>query len=293
MFGLQLHLPQTQSSQIALLHKFPLTAAELASFLPVFVSSFFVVQWYGGAIILVLIGVIVASRQRGLALFPLLLFAGYLLLYAFHIRTYYEMKSGSTDSRAALRFSMSLMGMWSILAGLGTASMLRWLQRTRFWTNHRVPVNWIVGCTVAAIVVASFFATDYFREDVVRDEFRMRIEPSLTAVRAADHDPTRKTYILTLEPLIPQMYADPSVDVIGLRSLNDAVMKDIGFDQGAVDVLYLDERIHRSPEDEERYKSQLEYLNHFQRTSLTSNSLFSIIKIDNVSSQTALVFPKH
>ncbi len=283
MFCLQLHLFQTQSSQIALLYKFPLTATELVSFLPVFASSFFVVQWYGGAIILVLIGAIVASRQRGLALFPLLLFAGYLLLYAFHIRSYYEMQSGNTDARAALRFSMSLMGMWSILAGLGTASMLKWLLRTRIWTNHRVPVNWIVGCTVATIVGASFFTTDYFREDIVRDEFRMRIEPSLTAVRAADHDPTRKAYILTLEPLIPQMYADPSVDVISLRSLNDAVMKDIGFDHGAVGVLYLDERIHRTPADEERYKSQLNYLNQFQRTSLTSNSLFSIIKIDNVS----------
>ena len=283
MFSLQLHLPQTQSSQIALLKQFPLTATELLSFLPVFVSSFFVVQWYGGAVILVCVGAIVALRQRNLALFPLLLFVAYLLLYVFHIRTYYEMQSGSTDARAALRFSMSLMGMWSILAGLGTASMLRWFRRTRIWTNHRVPVNWIVGCTVAAIVGTSFFATDYFREDVVRDELRMRIEPSLTAVQAADHDPKRQTYILTLEPLILQMYANPNVNVISLRALNDEVMKDIGFDQGVVGVLYLDEQIHRSPADEERYKSQLEYLNQFRRTSLTSNSLFSIIQIDNVS----------
>ena len=60
-------------------------------------SSFFVAQWYGGAIILVLVGAIVALRQRSLALFPLLLFVGYLLLYVFHIRTYYEMRSGITD----------------------------------------------------------------------------------------------------------------------------------------------------------------------------------------------------
>ena len=121
----------------------------------------------------------------------------------------------------------------------------------------------------------------------------MRIEPSLTAVRAADDDPTGKTYILTLEPLIPQMYANPNVNVISLRTLNDEVMKDIGFDQGAVGVLYLDEQIHRSPADEERYKSQLEYLSQFQRRSLMSNSLFSIIKIDNVSSGTALALPKY
>ena len=254
IFSLQLHLSQTQNSEIALLHKFPLTPAELLTYLPVFVSSFFVVQWYGGAIILVLIGVIVASRQRGLALFPLLLFVGYLLLYAFHLRTYYEMRSGSTDARAALRFSMSLMGMWSILAGLGTASVVRWLRRTRIWANYSVPVKWIVGCTVAVVVFVSFFDTDYFREDVVRDEFRMRIEPSLTAVRAAAQNPARTTYILTLEPLIPQMYADSNINVISLRTLNEDVMKDVGFDQGGVDVLYLDEKIHRSPADEERYR---------------------------------------
>ena len=115
----------------------------------------------------------------------------------------------------------------------------------------------------------------------MRDEFRMRIEPSLTAVRAADDDSTRKTYILTLEPLIPQMYATPNVNVVSLRTLNDQVMKDIGFDQGAVGVLYLDEQIHRSPADEERYKSQLEHLNRFQRTSLKSDAVFSIIRLAN------------
>ena len=281
MFGLQLHLPQTQSSQIALLKQFPLTATELVSYLPVFASSFFVIEWYGGAIILVLIGVIVALRQKGLALFPLFLFVCYLLLYAFHIRTYYEMRSGMTDSRAALRFSMSLMGMWSILAGIGTASMLRWLRDTRVWTHHRPQLNWAVGCIAIAIVGWSFFATDYFREDVVKDEFRMRIEPSLAAVRASDDDSTGKTYILTLEPLIPQMYSNPNVNIISLRTFNDEVMKDIAFDQGAVAVLYLDEQIHRSPADEGRYKSQLEFLNQFRRTPLMTNEVFSVDRITN------------
>lgn len=108
----------------------------------------------------------------------------------------------------------------------------------------------------------------------------MRIEPSLTAVLAADHDRTGKTYILTLEPLIEQMYADPSVKVISLSSLNDAVIKDTGFYEGVVRILYLDEQIHRSPADEERYKSQLTYLNQFQRSTVTSDSIFSVARIN-------------
>ena len=79
------------------------------------------------------------------------------------------------------------------------------------------------------------------------------------------------------------MYAKPNVNVLSLPTLNNAVMKDIGFDKGAVDVMYLDEQIHRTPADQERYKSQLEYLSQFQRSSLLSNSLFSITKIDKVS----------
>jgi hypothetical protein len=137
-----------------------------------------------------------------------------------------------------------------------------------------------VGCTVGVVVFVSFVDTDYFREDMVRDEFRMRIEPSLTAVRAAAQNPARSTYILTLEPLIPEMYANPNVNVISLRSLDDEVIKEIEFDQGSVDVLYLDEQIHRSPADEERYKSQLEYLSHYQRSTVLSDSMFSVVRID-------------
>jgi hypothetical protein len=287
-FGLilsfQMRILQTTSSETALLGKYPLTRSEFLGLLPVFLRSFFVVQWYGGAIILVLIGIIAAWRRMALELFPLLLFASYVLLYAFHIRSYYEMLSGSTDSRSALRFSMNLMSMWSILAGLGTAALVAWVRRSRRWSNHRVLADWTAAFAVVIALGVSYYATTYFREDVVEDEFRMRIEPSLSAVRVANEDRTRENYILTLEPLIPQMYADPSVDVLGLDDLDDPVMKEIGFSEGVTGLLYLDEEIHRTPADAERYESQLEYMNHFPRSTLTSSAVFSIIKVATVPS---------
>lgn len=285
MFSPQLRLFQTQSSQIALLKIFPLTAAELISYLPVFLGSFFVIQWYGGAVVLVVIGAIVALRRKALALFPLSLFVGYVLLYAYHIRTYYEMRSGSTDSRAALRFSMSLMGLWSILAGLGTAWVLEWVRRTRAWKNHGVLGKWIAVSIVVVIGAVSYLGTQYFREDVVADEFRMRIEPSLAAVRIAAQDRTKETYILTLEPLIPQMYAESNVDVISFPEMNDTVMKKIGFTDGVADVLFLDETIHRTSADAERYKSQRTYLNQFPQSVQTSNTIFSVIRITRGASR--------
>jgi hypothetical protein len=283
IFSLQMRILQTMSSETALLKKFPLTFAELIRLLPIFLRSFFIVQWYGGAVILVLIGAVVAWRRKALELFPLVLFVAYVLLYAFHIRSYYEMRSGSTDSRTALRFSMSLMCMWSILAGLGMAFLLAWVRRTRTWKNCKVLADWITVCALAVVLGVSYCATASFRDDVVEDEFRMRIDPSLTAVRIAAHDRTGENYIVTLEPLIPQMYADPSVEVLSLDELNATVMKEIEFSNGVNGFLYLDEKIHRTPADAERYKGQFSYLNQFPRSSLADKAAFSVIRMDTVS----------
>ncbi len=279
IFSFQMRIFQTMSSETALLNKFPLTAAELIRLLPVFLRSFFIVQWYGGAVILVLIGALVAWRRKALELFPLLLLAAYVLLYAFHIRSYYEMQSGSTDSRTALRFSMSLMSVWSILGGIGTASLLRWARRTRVWASKRVPVKWIAVCAGAGVLGVSYYATTCIREDLVDDEFRMRIEPSLTAVRAADGERPGNKYILTLEPLIPQMYGEANVDIVSLDELDSTVMKEIGFGKDVTSVLYVDEEIHRTPADAERYESHLAYLNQFHRSTITSNAVFSVVRI--------------
>jgi hypothetical protein len=204
------------------------------------------------------------------------------LLYAFHIRSYYEMQSGSTDSRNALRFSMSIMSVWSILAGVGTASLLEWLRRMRVWGNHRVKVNWIAACSVAVIFGVSYYATTCFREDVVEDEFRMRITPSLTAARVALRDRAGEDYVLTLEPLIPQMYAEPNVEVLSFNELSDTAIKKIGFSQGVAGLLYVDEEIHRTPADAERYKNQLAYLNQFPHRTLASTEVYSVISIERV-----------
>jgi len=272
-------LSQTQHSEIELLKKFPLTVAELTSLFPIFASSFVNVQWYGGAIIFVLAGIVVALRRKHLGLVPLALFAGYVLLYAFHLRSYYEMQSRTTNSRAALRFSMSLMSMWSILAGLGAAFVFGRCRRTSTYKLHRTLANSLTSIIVMLIGAVSFFATQYFREDVVEDEFRVRVEPSLAAVRAATNNGMTKTYIIALEPLIAQMYAQPTVNLISLDDLNVEVMKETGFDEGTSDLLYLDEKIYRNPVDAERYMGQLTCLNPLKRVTLVEKPSYSISRL--------------
>jgi hypothetical protein len=217
-----------------------------------------------------------------LGLHPLLLFGSYVLLYAFHIRSYYEMQSGSTHSRNALRFSMNLMSVWCVLAGLGTAYLLEWLRRSRVWKNHRVKRTWILVCSVAVVLGVSYHATRCFRDDVVEDEFRMRITPSLTAARVAVRDRRNENYVLTLEPLIPQMYAEPNVEVLSFEELNAAVMDKTGFSQGLAELVYVDEEIHRTPADAERYKNQLAYLDQFPHSILARSEVYSLVRIERL-----------
>jgi hypothetical protein len=210
---------------------------------------------------------------------PLSLFTGYVLVYAFHLRTYYEMQSGTTDSRAALRFSMSLMSMWSILAGFGAAFLFGSFMRTRAYENHRALANRTTCLVVVVIAGAGFFATRYFREDVVKDEFRVRVEPSLSAVQTAINNGTPDAYIITLEPLILQMYEKPTINLINLHEMNDAVIEETGFDKGSSDLLYLDEKIYRNPVDAERYMSQLTCLSQFKRSKLADESTYSVVRL--------------
>ncbi len=115
----KMHLLQTSSSEAELLRQFPMTSRHLTAFAIGFFRSFFVNKWYGGTALAVLAGVVVACKRRNRTLLPVVLLAAYVLLYAFHIRSYYEMKSGLVEPQAALRFSMNFMTLWAIVAGLG------------------------------------------------------------------------------------------------------------------------------------------------------------------------------
>jgi hypothetical protein len=123
ILSVKMHLLQTSSNEAELARQFPMTPRHLAAFVTGFLRSFSVSEWYGGTVFAVVAGAIVACRRRGRALLPLVLLVAYILLYASHIRSYYEMKSGIVEPLAALRFSMNFMALWAIVAGLGIGSI--------------------------------------------------------------------------------------------------------------------------------------------------------------------------
>ena len=200
-------------------------------------------------------------------------------MYAFHIRSYYEMRSGQTDPRAALRFSMNLMGLWSILAGLGTAALLGLFVRSRLYKSHQIILNTVGTCVLLFAIGVSFAATKAFRDDAVEDEFRVRIMPALTAVQIASTEGPNRDYITTLEPLIIQMYASPNVNVLDLGALDCTVLEDLGFSERRIGVLFLEEQIHQTAADAERYQTQLTCLNSFKRNTISNNEAFAVVRL--------------
>jgi hypothetical protein len=166
----QMRLAQTTLSEQALLKAFPLTVGRLAEFILGFARSFFVNRWYGGVVALVIVGTVVSLRRRGLPLVVVCLFFSYLFLYAVHIRGYYEMRSGHIDTEAALRFSMSVMGLWSLLAGIGTEVAISKARLTRFHIAHPHLTLIVGGSVLFSVVGGSFSITKRLRADGVEDE---------------------------------------------------------------------------------------------------------------------------
>ena len=100
---------------------FPFSLAVLRTMLPLFLRSYLSVSWYLGSSILVLLGLIASIRARRRYIYPISVFTAYLLLYASHVRSYYQLQGGDVTQFDTLRYSINLAGLWSILAGLGFA----------------------------------------------------------------------------------------------------------------------------------------------------------------------------
>ena len=170
-FCVHMRLPQTAGGEATLLRAYPFTVGRLATFVFGFARSFFVNEWYGGAVFVVAIGAIVSCRRRGLLLVPLVVFIAFGLLYAFHIRSYYEMRSGNVESLAALRFSMNLMTVWALLAGIGIGAVMMKVRGLGLYRRYK-RISLIIGVgTLAFALAVSFIVTKSLRADAVEDEY--------------------------------------------------------------------------------------------------------------------------
>jgi len=263
-------------NETAEFHRIPFGLEQVRSFLPVFLSSFGVTSWYCLGLVWVLVGVFLIRRCDYRALYPLLVIIAYLGLYVSHVRSFYQVNYGDVAPSDALRYSMNFMTMWSLLAGTGLAYVVR---RCRGVRNR---MRWrSAGVTVALVIhgAIAYVYTTALRDELTSEEQRTRVEPSVVASQIATAMGSSDTYVVTLEPLVLQMYGPPTVNVIELTRVNDQLIAELVARHEHLNLLYLDSAIYRNQIDQNRYRPQLEVLRRLKRESLYRSDQFEIVKL--------------
>jgi hypothetical protein len=279
LLSFEMGLWQTTGSEVELAKTFPLTAGRLAVFFFGFARSFFVAKWYIGAILAVATGAIISMRRRGLSLVPLILFIGYFMVYALHIRSYYEMQSVTIEPYSALRFSMNFMCLWSLLAGIGIGAVIVQVRASRLYAEHRRASGIVAHCLMAAIIVTSFVLTKQMRDDVVEDETTVRISPAQRALHFTATGSQSSDYIVTLEPLMVQMFGDTTVNVVDLSALSSDQLRALITSSETSGFVAVEQVDRESEADFIRYGDQLRYLHSLSTRDLYRADGFTIVKL--------------
>jgi hypothetical protein len=285
ILSVKMHLLQTSSNETELVRQFPMTPRHLATFVIGFLRSFLVVEWYGGTAFAVVVGAIIAFVRRSRALLPLVLLIAYILLYASHIRSYYEMKSGIVEPLAALRFSMNFMALWAIVAGLGIGSIATSISKSRIWNRYQRLSTWCTVTGAAVTLVVAFIATIRLREYAVEDETTSRLAPALSAMHFASPGGGQSDFVVTMEPLVVQMYADPATQIVDLESLPPDALRALMSESADSHLIFLKEGDRLSDDDMSRYGEQVRYLLSLPSETLQSNSRFQILRMGSADSR--------
>jgi len=275
LFAWHLNIAHTGDGELSLLTQFRPTLDAVFRIVWAFLRSLVDPSWYLGGFVFVVWGMI-AWRHQKLSLAVTAVFLGYLAVYALHIRGYYELRSGNSDPRAALRFEMSLMSLWSVLGGLGVAAALR---RVRFTRVSRQTWTVAAGCAVLGLCALSYAITRSLRIDGVQDEANIRVAPALKAVQLISGPDEKANYVITFEPLVVQMYADPGTNVLDIDMISRDECHRLGLLAGTSQAILVDEDIHHSAADADRYSEQLSFLANFKRTPVYMGAGFTIQRI--------------
>lgn len=277
----QLRIVTVVRSEMVEYAVFPFNVAVLRTMLPLFVKSYASVSWYLGGGILVLLGLIASIRTKRRGIYAVSALIAYLLLYASHVRSYYQLQSGDVTQFDTLRYSMNIAGLWSIVAGLGFAFSADTLAKWRFgaWLRRRSGrvIFWLLVGTYA---VSSWVLTNRWKEDMVSTELAVRTEPAEAALELVDDLGTKNTFVITLEPLLVQMLCREPVNVIAFPYLNGSLVQDVRRNNPDATFLYLEQAIYSSETDRERYRAAFDFLDAVQKERLSGGKNYVIYRIN-------------
>jgi len=220
--------------------------------LPVIARALVAPYWFGLVPILALLGlccVLIPSQQGDATRDDAMLIAiagtvlCSLVLYGSHVRSTYQLMGVAVQPNDFLRY----------LANIGVSLCLLTPAAGRLVAVPRLrsSVTLVVAC---CYVLLSAGASWSLRSDMLADERFVRTDPAVGAVAAAAADGNRRP-IVTLEPLVVQLYSRRDTVVVGLPELTPERVADMG---GRV--LYVRQDHYQTPENQRRYEAMLSAL---------------------------------
>ena len=282
----KLHFMRVVESETVEFGLFPFSWSFLRTMFPLFAKSYLSLTWYVGGGIFVLLGIVASLRSRNRSMYVTGLFVAFLLLYASHVRSYYQLKIGDVTQFDTLRYSMNLAGLWSILAGLGFSWFISLLRDLRFPTVIAKQSKVILWFWVAAYVLTSWVLGNRLKEDMVEQEYAVRIKPASSALQFVSAGPSN-TFVITLEPLIIQMLARDPVNVIDLNYISAGLVNDLSSRCPNIRLLYIEESIYLSKANRERYREAFDFLGSINKSLLYRGHNYAVYLL-TVPSQTKM-----
>lgn len=273
----QLGLARTLASETSEYAGFPFGIGIARRMLPLFATAFLNASWYFGMVAFVLIGATVVVRAADTTLWLLLAFIVYLALYSSHVRSYYMLFYGDVNPRDTLRYSTNMMSLWSLVAGIGLAAVVRWGRQMLSGTMYRRWPRILLAGVMGLLAVVSFGVTSRMRGDLAEDEFRIRIKPALEAVRLASEGNANSSYIVTTEPLLLQIYGGRNLNVVSIESVNEQLLDRIVGGEAGARVLYVKQSIYATDPNQHRYQRQYEVLRKYQQHELYRDENATIV----------------
>ncbi len=252
--------------------------------LPLFLKSFFHFEWYFLFSTFLLIGYCY-SIKRSLAIFPIIIFSLYFLLYTSHYRHYVFVKGGAVTEFETLRYMTNLMSVYSLIAGSGIVAIYKIAEKLIPKINLFQSKAFVYIC--ASIILGScFILTLRLRHNFVEDEYFSRISPVIRTINFSKNK--GNAYILTEESLLFQIYGNENLNLIdfSLISINIPKAKlDKLINQNYV--VYLDKYNNGEAIWAQRFKEQFDYINSKRKLLIfdgkKENGNYKIYRIANNS----------
>ena len=246
--------------------------------LPLFLKSYLTFEWYFIFTYLFFIGIILILfkyRKHKNFILILFLFLIYVFIYSIHYRSYYFVKSNNATTFETLRYISNFFPLYCIIAGLPMYYLFDFFRR-KFIRNQPL-FKIITFFVITSLVILLIVQSQVLKSEFSKIEYDNRILPvTMTINTLNDND-----VLVTDEPLLFQIFADPSFSIVDLYSLGKYFQEsDLEELVKNENVYYLKKPFHSENIQIERHPSSFRIINEFRQKSVISvRGRFQLIKL--------------